>query len=171
MKLTVKVTGLKELQQNLESLKKLSQQRAVMRKAIDEAAEPMLEDAKSNGAKIAPWYGESFEQGGKLNKNQARIARKNGKDKNAVYRYVGSTSDLSTPIEHGTRRRLNSPDSKFPGTIHPGTTGNKGMTQAFESNKQVYVDRLAAALRKHIDKAIKNQSRREARAAAKAQKG
>ncbi len=114
----IAVEGLSELDFALTELPKATA-RSVLRRVLSAAAEPILQAAKSR-AKARPanapakYYGKGenkklrrpgtdeflVQSGTQLTKNQARQARKEGK--NSAEHYVGSRDPIARLLEYGT---------------------------------------------------------------------
>ncbi|MFC0246794.1 HK97-gp10 family putative phage morphogenesis protein [Falsochrobactrum ovis] len=151
-KVTIKIEGLKELDQALGELPRATGKN-VLRRVIREAAEPMARAARAK----APWdeghLRESIDVSTRLSRRQAGIHRRMfNSDRASVEMFVG-------PGTHpqGHLREFGS-DGHPP---HPF------MRPAWDAEKRPTLDRIANSLWMEIDKAAKRLARKAARQAAK----
>lgn len=149
------IDGLKDLEKELGKLEKLSRQKAVFRKAIDVAAEPMAQVARAN-APVAPVDGGTLRDSigikGRLTKSQARQHR-SVKDPHSVERFLGSSDRKAHLVEFGTYKMAPQP------FLRP----------AMDAHVDTYFKRIGAEISAQIARQIRLQDRANARAAAKVQ--
>ncbi len=159
VKTTVKVEGLRELDEALGQLSKASA-RSVLRRVGLKALRPVADTAR-NLAPDDPATGgndlrSSIGVGTKLSPRQAKLARrmiKRGEaDKHFVEVYAGAG-----PVPHAHLQEF--------GTSHHGA--QPFMRPAWDSNKSGVLDTIKSELGSEIDKAAKRQARKAARLAAK----
>lgn len=187
MKVTAKVTGLKELEAAMMRLEKTATRRTVMRNTLKKAGEPVAEVMRT----LAP------KDRGQLERNIAVSTKIKGEAGKAAYAktmrdtagnkalalksmrdalraakgtmppvmmYVGPT--VKAPHAHfaefGTAPHING--GLFAGSQHPGTAPQPFARPAWDQEKDATLRRISEELRKHIDKAIKAQARRKAKA-------
>ncbi|WP_112312253.1 HK97-gp10 family putative phage morphogenesis protein [Pseudogemmobacter bohemicus] len=162
--------GWEDLNKALEGLEKLSTQKAALRKALAKAAQPMADDARSRAPKGPTGnLQNSITVSGKLNKSQTRAA-KGDKVKHEVNLYVGPSWPKGAHahlVEFGTAPHKNK--GKFAGSDHPGTSPKPFMRPAFEAGTNKLLIDLGEEMWIEINKAVKNQARRQARAARRGQ--
>jgi HK97 gp10 family phage protein len=174
----VKVEGLRQLEAALAELPKATG-KAVLRRVLKAAAAPIYEDAKgrapSRDADAAPvYYGgakvgkgkrrsesergtlrrpgtdEALVQSGtRLTRNQARLARKEGKD--AAEHYVGSRDPIARLLEFGTAN----------------TSAQPVFRPAWDAHKGKALDIIATELGAEIGKAAARIAKKTAKFAAK----
>lgn len=173
----VKIEGLRELEQALAELPKATA-KATLRRVLKKAADPIYRDAKARapsrpadadpkyyGGKVQDVGGKRVRVGGKLRRpgtdealvqsgtkltrNQARTARKEGKD--FAEHYVGSRDPIARLIEFGT--------SEMP--AHPV------FRPAWEANKGKALEIIGDELGDEIEKSRKRLAAKAARLAAK----
>lgn len=158
VKTTVKVEGLRELDEALGQLSKAAA-RGVLRRVGLKALQPVAETAR-NLAPDDPATGgndlrSSIGVGTKLSRRQAKLARravKQGGDKSFVEVYAGAGQIPHAHLqEFGTSRHSAQPF----------------MRPAWDSNKSGVLDTIKSELGDEIDKTAKRQARRAARLAAK----
>lgn len=148
--------GFKELEENLKRLEKLSTQRSVMRKAIDDASKHIVDQAKSYAPFRTGRLEGSIKMSGKLNKSQSRLEKGNRETDTEITRYLGSTDQKAHLIEFGTAPRTNG--GKFAGSQHPGTSPDPFLRPAWENGKKEVIPNLKDTLVKRINAAIKRQN-------------
>ncbi len=190
MKVSVKVTGMREIEAALTQLEKDATKRSVMRNALKSAGQPvanrMSELAPEDTGRLAREMAVSTKIKGEAGKaayaktmrdtagNKAlavksmRDARRAAKGTMPpVMMFVGPT--VKAPhahlVEFGTAPHINA--GQFAGTQHPGTSPQPFARPAWDAEKDATLARIAQELRVQMDKAI----RRQARAAAKRAKG
>lgn len=99
----ITTTGFKELEAALAELKKTATAKAVMRRSLKKAAQPMA-DAANAAAPTGPTgaYAQSFKYSTKLSKRQSGIHRKMFKsDKATVEGFVGTSDPAGVQQEFG----------------------------------------------------------------------
>lgn len=172
---TMKLEGMKELQQAMEQIATKSTRTAVMRRALTKAAEPMRAKAEawapvrtgtlSEGIKISPRvvneagnvaYNATMRAGGDqaaavgAMRDARRAARASGINP-AIALYMGPT------VAHGA----------FYGAFQEFGTKNHPpdpfMRPAFDAEAQATVDRIAPLLRQEIDRAVARAAKRAAK--------
>ena len=159
MAVNFKFEGFGDIEKNLAKLAKLTQQRAVIRKAIDNSSKHIVTDARSRVRSQA--VAQTIKSGGKLNKAQGKLDKQQRESKTEITRFIGSNHPLSHIIEFGTAPRLNS--GKFKGTQHPGTSPQPFMRPAWENGKVKALNNLSGELRTLINKAVIRQARKNAK--------
>lgn len=91
MKMTVKTTGFADLEAALAKIEKKATQKAVMRRALKTAAQPMVDAAKSKAPREDGTLQASIGVSTKLSARQSRQHRKQFRnDKAAVEMFVGA---------------------------------------------------------------------------------
>lgn len=163
-----KITGMKDLLANLKNIEKTSTQKAVLRKTIDEASQPMLADAKARASSVvgkSPYsrkgankrMADSFRLSSRLTKEAKRYNKNMGYEdsKTAVTRHLGSNHKAAVMTELGTKPHILG--GRFKGAKHPGTEPKPMLRPAFDNNKQKVVNNLAEIMGRNIEKAIKKQ--------------
>ncbi|WP_444668481.1 HK97-gp10 family putative phage morphogenesis protein [Cereibacter changlensis] len=138
----------KELNDNLMRLEKLSQQKAVLRKALIKSAQPVAQSAAGAAPVGEGTLRDSMTVSTKLNKSQAKQHKKAGRS--AVEAFIGPSGA---------------------GSVHGGLVefGDEGMPPrpylrpAWEAGKEQLLADLANEMAKEIDKAVKRQTKRNAK--------
>lgn len=159
----VRVEGLKELENALRELPK-STGKAVLRRVLKAAAEPIYKDAKSRApsrpSDAKPvYYGPKGDRklrrpgtdealvqtGTRLTRNQARLARKEGK--NSAEHYVGSRDPIARLLEFGTAHSAAQP------IIRPAWDGHK------EEALRIITSDLGAEIEKAAERLAKKNAK------------
>lgn len=192
MKLRMQTTGFKELERALADIEKTTTAKAVARRALKKAGEPIaakmrrlaprddgqLHDNIDVSTKVKNEAGDAayanvMRQSGGADRGGAvsamRDARRAAKGTiPPVFMYVGAT--VKAPhahlVEFGTGPRKNG--GKFKGTDHPGTAPQPFARPAWDAEKGATIPRIAKELRIEIDKAVKRAASARVRAAKKA---
>jgi HK97 gp10 family phage protein len=147
MTVTMKLDGFDGFEQNLAQLEKLATRRAVARRSLIKAAQPMADLAQGMAPvgdtnTLAP----SIMVGTKLSKRQAALHRKMFRnDRAAVEVFVGAGP-------------LSSAHTQEFGTAHHGP--QPFMRPAWDSDHKALLQRLGEIMAKEIDKAIMRQARK-----------
>lgn len=187
MKVTAKITGMKELEAVLMSLDKAATQRTVMRNTLKKAGEPVAEAMRVNApvdtgdlrgnilvsTKIKGEAGKAAyaktmrdTAGNKaLAVKAMRDARRSAKGTlPPVMMFVGPGEKAfhAHLVEFGTAPHINA--GLFAGSKHPGTAPQPFARPAWDAEKEATLRRISVELRKHIDKAVKAQAKRKAKA-------
>jgi len=151
MAVTVKVTGLRELDRALSDLKRATA-RNVARKVLIEAGTPMMEAAEAN-APLGPTGNlkASYGIGTKLTRRQSKMNRK----QSGVEVYVGPNDPAAVQTEFGNAHQAAEPH----------------LRPAFDAEAMPTLERIRDSLEGEIAKAVERASRKAARAARKAAKG
>ena len=171
MTVEFKTDGFKELEEQLDRLSK-SAGKGVLRRALREASQPMVEIAKSRVPKDKGSLRDSITVSVKLAKRQAGIHRKMFRnDKASVEMFLGPSYDLGAGgrhghlVEFGTAPHINK--GQFPGTQHPGTAPQPFMRAAWDEDQVKLLDRIGQNMWKELQKSIARAERKAARDAAK----
>lgn len=169
MTVTVETTGFAELDRQLRNLSK-SAGKAVLRRALKTAAEPMAEIARSLAPDDAATGGfdlkSSIKYGTVLSRSQKKAHRKMFRnDKASVEGFVGA-GPLAQAVftEFGTSPFING--GQYAGTQNPGITAQPFMRPAWDQDKMAMLDRLRSELWSELEKAVARADRRAASAAA-----
>lgn len=187
MKVTAKLTGLKELEAALADLEKTATRKAVARNALKKAGAPIA--AKAN--ELAPTGNKRKLKGSVIvstkivgepgkaayaktmratagNKGLAtkamRDARRAAKGTlPPVMMFVGPVETIfySHLVEFGTKPHING--GKFAGSKHPGTRPQPFLRPAWDSTQAEALTRISDELRSEIMKAAKRQAKRRAK--------
>ena len=150
MKVTVKTTGFAELDRALADIEKAATAKAIMRRALKQAAQPMADMASS----LAPvgatgTLAPSVTVGTKLSKRQKGMHRKMFRDdKASVEMFVGAG-----PLASAHNQEF--------GNDHHGP--QPFMRPAFDAEAKPTVDRLGKEMWAEIDKAAKRAAKRAAK--------
>lgn len=171
MKITMKTTGFKELEQAIASIEKKATAKAVMRRSMIKAALPVVVAAEA----LAPKGPTGNLKGSigistKLSKRQKREHKKAVAEGRAAiemflgpdYNKAGRHAHL---VEFGTTPHKNG--GQFKGTDHPGTKPQPFMRPAWDAEGQRTLDRLGAEMWAEIESAAKSAARSKRRAAKK----
>lgn len=179
MKASVKLEGFNELEAALAQIEKKATAKAVMRRALRNAALPVAEKANAM-AQIGPTgrLSESVIVGTKV-KNEAgkaayaKVMRAGGTKGDALAALKSARKGNSTVemfigpvvqafyarfVEFGTAPRING--GKFAGTQHPGTAPQPFMRPAWDSEQQATLDRIGAEMWSEIRKAAARAANR-----------
>ena len=173
MTVEFKTDGFAELDEQLDRLSK-SAGKGVLRRALKEASQPMVEMAKAKVPEDDGDLKKSITVSVKLAKRQAGQHRKMFRnDKASVEMFLGPSYDLGAGgrhghlVEFGTAPHINK--GQFPGTKHPGTAPQPFMRPAWDADQAGLLDRLGQNMWIEIQKAIKRADAKAARQAAKGQ--
>lgn len=157
---TIKVEGLRELDQALAAVAKDATAKAMMRRALKEAAQPMADMAQSL-APVGETHGlqKSVRVGTLLSRRQARLHRKMVRDdRAAVEMFVGPGPDpAAIAMEFGTEPHTLG--GQYAGAWHPGTEPQPFMRPAWDAEAVPTVRRLANTLAGVIARAAKRAAR------------
>ena len=188
MKVTAKVSGLKELEAALMGLDKASTRKTVARNALKKAGAPVADRAnemapvgatrrlkgsvivstKIEGEAGKAAYAKAMRAtaGNKALATKAmRDARRAAKGTMPpVMMFVGPVADAfyAKFVEFGTAPRING--GQFAGTKHPGTRPQPFMRPAWDAMQDVALARITDELRDQIMRAAKRQATRRAKA-------
>ena len=167
--MTVTLEGFAELDRALEDLSRSAGKR-VMRRALETAAEPLVELARAGVPRDKGTLARSMAVSTKLAKRQAGLHRKMFRDdRAAVEMFVGPSYDLGAGgrhghlVEFGTKPHINA--GMFPGTKHPGTAPQPFMRPAWDQDQMALLDRLGREMWAEIGKAAARAARKAARQA------
>lgn len=157
MSITVRTTGFRELERELERLGKETTQKASLRRALKKAAEPMAEIARglapNDPATGAPDLQSSITVSTKLSDRQKAKHRKMFRnDRAAVEMFVGPGPDPAAW------------NQEF-GNVNHGPQAF--MRPAFDQDKDAMLARLKDEIWKDIQKTLARNARSAARAAAR----
>jgi HK97 gp10 family phage protein len=144
----VKVEGLRELEQALAALGKVTG-KAVLRRVAKERLKPLESAAKSLAPVEEGNLRESITTGTRLTRRQAALAKK--ATKSTVEMHMGTSHQAAVPQEFGTY---------FHGA-------QPFMRPTWDANKMSLLDGIAEDLGTEIDKAAARKARKAARLAAK----
>lgn len=157
MKTTMRIDGLRELDASLGALAAeygKASGKAVLRRVADKALGPMAEVARQlapdDPATPAGDLKASITVGGKLNKRQAALARKD-QNKATVTRYMGTNDPAGIQQEFGN---VNHGPQPF-------------MRPAFQQEAQPTIERVGAELGPEIEKTAARLAKRRAAKAAR----
>lgn len=148
MRTTVKVEGLRELNDALEQLPKRTQT-ATLRRVLKLAAEPVVTAMKAKAPKLTRDLEQSITSGTRLTKRQAKMARREGKSYSEIY--VGSANPAAIPQEFGTFKESAQP------------FGRPGWAESQNPALEIIKNELG----EEIDKSAKRLARKTAKLAAK----
>lgn len=147
--ITVKIEGLRELEQALGELPKATAKN-VLRRTLTEAAKPLVSAAQQmapdRGGKPPNDLANSITISSRLNKNQKRATR--GNEKDFVEMYVGP--DVSVPMPHGIFQEY--------GTVHHGP--QPFMRPAWDGNKMAVLETIKDELGAQIMKSAARLARK-----------
>lgn len=177
--MTVQVEGFRELEAALAQIEKKATAKAVMRRALRNAALPVAEKAnsmaqigptgrlsdsvivgtkvKNEAGKVA--YAKVMGAGG--TKGDALAAMKSARKGNStVEMFIGPVVQAfyARFVEFGTAPRING--GKFAGTQHPGTAPQPFMRPAWDSEQQATLDRIGAEMWSEIRKSAARAAKR-----------
>lgn len=187
MSMTVKVSGFRELEASLMELEKSATRKSVVRNALKAAAKPIADAMRGNAARTPqPEIGQAIIVGTKIKGEAGNAAfhkaMKSGFDKASAIKamrdarraakgkmppvmlYVGpaETESMSHWWEFGIAPHING--GRFEGTRHPGVRPTPFVRPAFDAGKDEALRLISTAMRAQIDKAIKRQVKRRAKA-------
>jgi HK97 gp10 family phage protein len=155
MTATVKLSGFKELEAQLDNLSK-SAGRGALRRSLYRAAEPTAKLASSRAPRLTGRLQESVIVGAKLNGRQTKLHRRMFQDdRSSIELFVGPSYLLGDGgrhghlVEFGTRKMAAQPF----------------MRPAWDEDKMNMLDRLKENLWQEIQKAVARAERRAARLA------
>jgi HK97 gp10 family phage protein len=100
VKVTVKVEGLRDLDAALSELPKITTAKAVVRRVLKKAAEPLRALAEQTAPRLTGALKISIVIGTKLTRRQARMAKK--EPKSLTEMFVGTSNPAAVPQEFGT---------------------------------------------------------------------
>lgn len=146
-----KVEGFRGLEANLDRVSK-GQSKAVMRKSLKEAAQPVADAARADAPEVTGDLKESIGISTRLTKRQARIHRRGGRGDVEVF--VGAADPQAHLVEFGSEN--NSP--------------KPFMRPAWDTNKQRVLDILVDRLWTNIERRLVLNAKKAARDAKKAAK-
>lgn len=180
MKTTVKIEGFKELEAALAQIEKKATAKAVMRRALKNAAQPVADAANSYapvgddgllsdsvivGTKVANEAGKvayaSVMRGGGT-KGEALAALKSARKGNStVEMFIGPVVQAfyARFVEFGTAPHING--GRFSGTQHPGTSPQPFMRPAWDAGQQGVLDRVGQEMWSEISKAAARAAKRK----------
>jgi HK97 gp10 family phage protein len=165
----IKLQGFADLDKALQDIEKQATRKAVLRRALKKAAEPMVKLAQSRVPVDKGNLVGSIEISAKLDKRQAGLHKKQFRNNKAsVELFLGPSYTLGAGgrhghlVEFGTSPHING--GKFAGTSHPGTRPQPFMRPAWDQDQQDMLDRLGEEIAADLAKVA-------ARAARKAAKG
>ncbi len=151
-KTTVKIEGLKELDQALGELPKATGKN-VLRRVIREAAEPMARLARANAPVDEGHLRESIDVSTRLSRRQAGMHKRMfASDRSSVEMFVGPGTHPQGHLR------------EFGGDGNPP---HPFVRPAWDAEKRPTLDRIANSLWMEIDKAAQRLARKAARQAAK----
>lgn len=149
MTVTVKLSGFAELERELEQLEKLATRKAVARRALKKAAEPLAGIANSMAPVGATGdYARSFVYSTKLNKRQTGLHRKMFRnDRAAIEGFVGTNDPAGVQQEFGNLNHGPQP----------------ALRPAWQQDQNAMLERLKAELWADLQKTIARANARAAR--------
>lgn len=159
----MKISGIDGVLEALAELKKATAKNVVKR-AVIEAAQPMADDAKAKAPRDEGDLAEGISVTPQIVAAQAQYSRKPGKEE--VRAFVGPNYKPGAPgyaphahlVEFGTGPRTTK-DGRSTGQM----PAQPFLRPAFDANKQVFIDRVGAALWAEIDKVRKRMARKNAK--------
>lgn len=155
MGVTVKLEGFDEFERNLAQLEKLATRRAVARRSLLKAAQPMAKLAQSVAPRDTGRLANSIIVGAKLSGRQAKLHRRMFKDdRTSVELFVGPSYLLGASGRHGHLVEF--------GTAHHSP--QPFMRPAWDQDHKALLQRLGELMAKEIDKAITRQARKASKA-------
>ncbi|UIJ43722.1 HK97 gp10 family phage protein [Sphingomonas cannabina] len=163
--ISVRVDGLKDLDASLGELPKATA-RNVLRRTGLAALVPFVDAVKrlapvdepsATPDRPAGKYRDSWHTGTRLNKNQARQARKEGKS--FVEVYAGTDDPLGILLEYGTGEREQKSTGRETGNVDPHPHGRP----AWDETSGQVLENVKYGLGAEIDKAAKRLARKAAR--------
>lgn len=182
MKTSVKLEGFKELEVAIQQIEKRATQKAVMRRALKNAAQPIADKA-NNYAEIGPTgrlsesvivgtkvkneagnvaYSQTLRAGG--TKGEAVAAMRSARRGNStVEMFVGPVVEAfyARFVEFGTAPHING--GRFAGTMNPGTPPRPFLRPAWDSEQEAVLDRVGAEMWSEISKAVARAAKRKAK--------
>jgi HK97 gp10 family phage protein len=146
-KVTVKIEGLKELDQALGQLPQ-STAKATLRRVLMEAGEPLARAARANAPRLTLHLTESVDVGTKLTRRQASLHKKQAKNDRAFSEvFVGTSDPAGMQDEFGNSRQSPQP----------------WLRPAWDSMKEPTLDRIANSLWGEIEKSAQRLARKALR--------
>ncbi|KQS86943.1 HK97 gp10 family phage protein [Rhizobium sp. Leaf383] len=146
-RVTVKIVGLKELDQALGQLPKATG-KAVLRKVLMEAGEPVAQAARANAPRLTLNLVETTDVGTKLTRRQASLHKSQSKDARAFSEvFVGTSDPAGMQDEFGNEHQAAEP------WLRPAWDGKKDAT----------LDQISNALWGEIERAAKRLARKAKR--------
>lgn len=166
MKMTIRTTGFADLEKALAQIEKEATQKALLRRSLIKAAEPI----EKRAAALAPddkTDGKTrikIGTGTRLSRRQKKLHKKLfPSEKAAVEVFVGAAPHpVAIYQEFGTDPHI--AGGKFKGALHPGHKAQPFMRPAWDAEARPTLERLKVLLGKAI-------ARSAARAAAKSKRG
>lgn len=187
MKVTVKVSGLKEIEKALFEIDKESTRKALVKRVLKKAGEPIasamrakapvddgdlskniIVSAKIKGGPGEAAYAKAMREsaGNKAYAVKAmRDARRAAKGTMPpVMMFVGPTERIfhAHLVEFGTKAHING--GLFAGSKHPGTRAQPFARPAFDAESGNVLSMISDQLRDEIMKSVKRQAQRKAKA-------
>jgi len=165
----VKLQGFADLDRALQDIEKQATRKAVLRRALKKAAEPMAALAASMAPDDPSTTGfdlrKSIKVGPRLSRSQKKAHRKMFRDdKAAVEMFVGAGPlPQAGFVEFGTSPHING--GKFAGTSHPGTSPRPFMRPAWDQDKGPLLDRLGEEIAADLAKTAARIARKAAQGA------
>lgn len=145
MKVTVKVEGLRDLGAALAELPKIATAKAVVRRVLKRAAEPLRALAEQTAPRLTGALKISIVIGTKLTRRQARMARK--EPKSLTEMFIGTSNPAAVPQEFGTH------DQKAQPFMRP----------AWQATKDQVLTNIGAELGPEIEKTAARLAKKAAR--------
>jgi len=151
MTVTVKLEGFDGFERNLAQLERLATRKAVARRALKKAAEPMADLASGLAPVDKGNLANSVIVGTKLDGRQAKMHRRMFKgDRTSVEMFVGPSYLLGDGGRHGHLQEF--------GTVHHAP--QPFMRPAWDRDHKALLQRLGELMAVEIEKAITRASRR-----------
>ncbi|CZT36139.1 HK97 gp10 family phage protein [Rhizobium sp. 9140] len=146
-KVTIKIEGLKELDRALGQLPK-STGKAVLRKVLKDAGEPVAQAARANAPKLTLHLTETTDVGTKLTRRQASLHKKQAKDDRAFSEvFIGTSDPAGMQDEFGNEHQAAEP----------------WLRPAWDGKKEATLDHIKNALWGEIERAAGRLARRAGR--------
>lgn len=186
MAVSVKITGLKELERSLQELEKAATRKTVVRNALKKGAAPIASAMAANAQRTPdPKIGANIVVGTKIKGEAGKAAfsqaMRQGFDRASavkamrdarwaakcslppVIMYVGPSERFRFTHfwEFGTKPRINK--GMFAGTKHPGTRPTPFIRPAWDSQRDAALQAITTELAEQILKAAARQAKRKAR--------
>lgn len=165
-----KVEGLADLDDALATLGSKALAKGVLRRIGLKALEPFVEDVKAlaplDAAGDTPGrpvgaYRDSWHAGTKLNKNQAKMARREGKSFTEVY--AGTNDPIGVLLEFGTGERVSKKTGKSSGAIAPQPHARPAWDGAQRSALGIVKTDLMGEIEKTAERAAARARKRAAK--------
>lgn len=188
MGVSVKITGLKELEKALQELEKSATRKTVVRNALKKGAAPIASAMAANAQRTPdPKIGAGIVIGTKIKGEAGKAAysqaMRQGFDRASAVKamrsarraakgtlppvivYVGPSERFSMSHfwEFGTKPRINK--GLFAGTTHPGQRPTPFMRPAWDSQHDAALKAITAELAEQISKATARQAKRRTKRA------